>query len=74
MNDAQELALRRLCDRYNVKFDPTHYITYPEDAFLTPNYVEGWVGGPEYAKTNETPAHWRTTIYVGVDPEGRVHS
>ncbi len=41
MNDAQELALRRLCDGYKVPFDKTAYTTQFD---LPPGYVAGWVG------------------------------
>lgn len=70
MNDAQRQALQRLCERYNVTFDPNHYITYPLDSFMMAGWVEGWVGGPQH---NGWPDAHRT-LYVGCDPDGRCHS
>lgn len=41
MTDKQELALRRLCDRYKVPFDSENW----HRAFDLPNeWVCGWVG------------------------------
>ena len=57
---AQEQALRDLCARYNVGYDPDHY----KPAFDLPKgWVAGWVGGPDVRK-----------LYVGCDPEGRISS
>jgi hypothetical protein len=54
------LALRRLCGRYGVEFDPDHY----HPAFdLPPGWIAGWVGGAE-----------RRLIYVGVSPTGEISS
>jgi hypothetical protein len=41
MTDAQELALRRLCDGYNVPFVK---IKYHPQFDLPPGYLSGWVG------------------------------
>ena len=59
MTNAQELALRRLCQGYNVQFQVEHY--HPQFD-LPEGYVAGWVGGAV------------GTIYVGVSPEGEVAS
>lgn len=63
LNDAQRGALHRVCERYRVEFDPKHYIVFPADSIMTPGWAEGWVGGDH-----------ANTIYVGVSPEGEVHS
>jgi hypothetical protein len=55
----QAAALRSLCGRYNVEFRPSDYRPVGRPA----GWVEGWVGGPDAGK-----------IYVGCDPEGRIHS
>lgn len=60
MSEAQEKALRDLCERYRVDFDPAHYL--PAMFGLPSGYVSGWVGGVV------------TTIYVGVGPLGEVSS
>lgn len=62
MTDAQELALRRLCDGYGVKFDADHY--HPQFD-LPPGYVAGWIGGNVFLPV---------TIYVGCSPEGEISS
>jgi hypothetical protein len=60
----QDVALSSLCERYAVAYDPRHY----GPAFdLPPDWVEGWVGGPEIQQTHPT-------IFVGCSPEGEVHS
>lgn len=71
---AQWVALKSLCSRYDVEFDPEHY----KPAYDLPDgYVSGWVGGqrhanPQYAKPDE-PAG-KPTLYVGVSLEGEVSS
>lgn len=67
MNDAQELALRRLCQNYGVEFHHEDYIVFGPDSFMLPGWVEGWIGG----YTDQGPAK---TIYVGVSPTGDVNS
>lgn len=62
MTDAQELALRRLCDRYNVKF---HVDDYTPQFDLPEGYVAGWIGGLQSI---------RRTLYVGCSPEGEISS
>lgn len=59
MNKKQEAALRQLCERYKVEFNPLHYSPTFE---LTANWVAGWVGGSS------------NTLYVGVSPEGEISS
>jgi hypothetical protein len=67
-----------ICKRYKVQFDENDY----KPAFDLPDgYVAGWVGGPEHGMVrfvNEEVDVWertpRTTIYVGVDPDGRISS
>lgn len=59
MTDAQRAALTRLCERYGVEFDASHYRATFD---LPSDYVAGWVGGTA------------GTIYVGVSPDGRVSS
>lgn len=62
MSFLQREALWNLCGRYNVPFREDDYRLYPKDSSICKGYVEGWVGG--------RPG----TIYVGVDPYGRIHS
>jgi hypothetical protein len=64
MTDAQRAALRDVCGRYHVEFCEDHYFR----SFFS-DYFEGWVGGSLHAAGNP-----RSTIYVGVSPEGRVNS
>jgi hypothetical protein len=77
MNAHQELALRGLCDRYEVDFRHEHYFVYPEDSFMLPGYACGWVGGqrhanPEYAVPDEPLG--KPTIYIGCSPLGEISS
>ena len=57
---AQEKALRDLCDRYGVAYDPAHYKPQFD---LPKGYVGGWVGGPDIRK-----------LYIGCSPEGAISS
>lgn len=60
MTEAQEKALRSLCERYGVTFDKDHY----HPTFDLPDgYVAGWIGGTDSQK-----------LYVGCDPDGRISS
>ena len=60
----QEQALRALCDRYRVGYDPPHY----RPAFDLPKvYVACCCGGPDIQAEHPT-------IYVGCSPEGRISS
>lgn len=68
MNDAQELTLRRLCQRYGCDFSRAHYLVYPPTSNMMAGWAEGWVGG--YDGVTKKPH----TIYVGVSPEGESHS
>lgn len=67
LTEAQEATLRKLCERYHVGFDPSHYMVWSDTAVMMPGWAEGWVGGYEH----QTRSH---TIYVGVSPEGEAHS
>ncbi|WP_407107283.1 hypothetical protein [Rhodococcus aetherivorans] len=62
LTDAQAASLEALRVRYQVEYNPDHYRVAPPDDTIVPGYALGWVGGVE------------TTIYVGVDPEGRINS
>lgn len=77
MTEAQEAALRDLCERYEVEYAPEHYIVNSYGAWALPGYAEGWLGGPphanpQYAEPSEPRG--KPTLFVGVSPEGRVHS
>lgn len=64
MTDAQRETLLDLCRRYRVPFRESDYLVSRSGTGLDSpaGWVEGWVGGVG------------TTIYVGVDPQGRPHS
>lgn len=65
MNEAQVLALWRLCRRYGVPFREDDY----HPAFDLPaGYYAGWIGGSNHAIAP------RATIYVGCSPEGEISS
>ncbi len=67
MTEEQVIALWRLCGRYGVQFNEIDY--YPGGADGLPDgYFAGWVGGWRPGSNR------KKTIYVGVDPEGRVSS
>lgn len=81
MNEAQEEALRRLCERYGVEFDKAHYLVHADDSFMMPGYAEGWVGGMAHANPQYVPnlppdvvRSAKHTIFVGCDREGRISS
>lgn len=59
MTEAQRTALTKLCERYNVEFDEGHYYRQFD---LPEGYLCGWIGDRI------------TTIFVGVSPEGEIHS
>jgi hypothetical protein len=61
MNIFQERALRNLCERYKVPFDPSRYFS---DFSLPKGHVAGWIGEPQAAGS----------IYVGCSPEGQISS
>jgi hypothetical protein len=69
MTTAQMLTLWRLCGGYNVPFKEDDYLLLSADSAFTPGYVEGWIGGSLHAAGNP-----KSTIYVGVDPQGRANS
>lgn len=62
LKEAQEQALRGICERYGVDFNASDYLVHRESSWMMPGWAEGWVGGTE------------STIYVGVSPEGEIHS
>lgn len=69
MSAAQEDKLRNLCERYGVPFDKTHY----QPQFDLPlGWCAGWLGGGEHVRLED--GHYVKTIYVGVSPEGDLHS
>lgn len=64
LTEAQESALRDLCDRYKVQYSADHYhhtFDLPED------YVAGFVGGYEIQAT-------RPTLFIGCSGTGEIHS
>lgn len=67
MTVQQETALRGICDRYEVGYDPSHYFVYPDDSAMMAGWAEGWVGGAEIQREHPT-------IYCGVSPEGQIHT
>lgn len=77
LTPAQEETLRRLCERYEVEYDPSHYQVWSDTQWFLPGWCEGWVGGPRHANleygTPDEP-RGKPTIYVGVSPDGSAHS
>lgn len=72
MTLAQQHALAALCERYHVTFNEADYAPRFD---LPAGYVAGWVGGLVHAATTDYgTAPGKTTIYVGVSPEGEVSS
>ena len=73
---AQTAALQDICERYGVEFRAGDY----QPQFDLPaGYVGGWVGGCDHGlgfdhDQNDWVRSSSTTIYVGVDPEGRISS
>ena len=70
MTPQQRAALESLCRRYNVEFSEEDYRPQFD---LPKGYIGGWVGGHRWASGPRATAS-RTTIYVGVSPEGEVSS
>jgi hypothetical protein len=68
MNLKQEKALRNLCRRYRVPFNPGDY--HPQFD-LPEGYVAGWIGGMNHSVTYGTG---KPTLYVGCSPEGEISS
>lgn len=60
----QDGALRNICARYSVQYDPNHY---QPTCDLPEGYVAGWVGDWQIQKEHPT-------IYIGCSPEGRISS
>ena len=74
LTEAQETALRGLCERYGVDYAAEHY---GPDTDLPDGWVSGWIGGPHHANPAYIqPAEpaGKPTVYVGCSPEGEVHS
>ena len=63
----QASSLEAICLRYTVKYNPSDYFVYPADSTMMAGWAEGWVGGREIQAE-------RPTLYVGVSPEGEVHT
>lgn len=74
MTTKQRDALWELCGRYNVPFREDDYAI--QTSSMMQGYVEGWVGGIDYsAKRYGRPETvGKSTVYVGVSPDGRVHT
>lgn len=64
MTDAQEAAIRDLCERYGVEYRAGDYAPTFD---LPKGYVAGFVGGYEIQTD-------RPTLYIGCDAEGRISS
>jgi hypothetical protein len=69
MTNAQRDRLWQLCANYNVPFREDDYILAGKQASIGAGWVEGWVGGRDGSGITS-----RTTLYVGVSPEGESHS
>ena len=71
MTRAQRDRLWDMCGNYGVPFNEEHYFVDQDNG-----YAEGWVGGRDYAsRPNDPKEGWgKTTIYVGVSPEGDSHT
>lgn len=67
LNESQELALQGICERYGVSYDPDDYLVWPSDGSYMPGWAEGWVGGHQIQAEH-------STLYIGVSPEGQIHS
>lgn len=71
MTVAQRDALWELSHRYNVPFREDDYqIHQVTGIFGQKGWAEGWIGGPRHNGHN----NMRTTLYVGVSPEGQINS
>ena len=74
MTNNQEERLRQLCKEYGVAFNPDHYKPGYD---LPAGYIEGWIGGPEHGMKyidGIWARHSKTTIFVGVSPQGESSS
>lgn len=74
MNEAQRKALQDICQRYGVEFREEDYLVFPPTSSMMAGWAEGWVGGEAHARHRAGHILPSTTIYVGVSPEGEVHS
>lgn len=72
MTTKQRDALWELCGRYNKPFRESDYVLHERPSAFSPGvgWVEGWIGGPMFNGHNNQGK----TIYVGISPEGEVHS
>lgn len=68
MTTKQLDALWRTCGNWNVEFNENDYFLDPASG-----YVEGWVGGRNHSHIRPVEGY-KSTIYVGVSPDGRVNS
>jgi hypothetical protein len=64
LTEAQDVSLQRICEAFQVEYNPDHYHPIFD---LPPDWVAGWVGGVAQQFT-------RRTIYIGCSPEGEIHS
>lgn len=62
MTQEQFDKLSDLCHRYKVKMKLSDYVVYGQHSIMMPGWAEGWIGGQ------------KSTLYVGVSPEGDSHS
>ena len=70
---AQRNSLKDISTRYGVEFRESDYFIYALDATMMAGWAEGWVGGNDHAP-NHLGGSAKPTIYVGVSPEGQIHS
>ena len=71
MTTKQRDKLWELCGRYNVPFREDDYSgPFSGTGLGLKGWVEGWIGGVKHNGHNNQ----EKTIYVGVSPDGRIHS
>lgn len=68
MTTKQRDALWYKCGNYNVEFNESDYFLDPATG-----YVEGWIGGRNHSHLRPVKGY-KSTIYVGVAPDGRINS
>lgn len=71
LTEKQESALRNICERYHVDFNPEHY---PPGWDLPPGYVNGWVGGITHSTKFSSVTGDKVTIFIGCSPDGEISS